>query len=201
MARKGKCDRLRSMTRTEIPLPGRPPFSTSARLNAGLPKGMGLGLLAISLLSGCAATTTLPDATPVYAEDIAPGVSPIDVERTSVKRPEPTKVEPAALAKAPSGNPAESVEDKEDAASDQSPPSDKPSPDGPSPDGPSSPPTVPGPPITPPPVSPPVVPPPKITPPEAPKAPTAKTTAPSAPPASGKAEVKAAPSAPAPQKQ
>lgn len=36
----------------------------------------------------CTNSATPPDSTPVYAEEVAPGVAPIGVERLSVNRPE-----------------------------------------------------------------------------------------------------------------
>lgn len=37
----------------------------------------------------CAGTVTPPDSTPVYADDIAAGVTPVEVEHQSTNRPDP----------------------------------------------------------------------------------------------------------------
>ncbi len=50
------------------------------------------GLLVATTVA-CAGTVTPPDATPVYADEIAPGVEPIDVEHQSTNRPDPEVVQ------------------------------------------------------------------------------------------------------------
>lgn len=204
MASKAKCDRLSAMTRQEIPALASPrsnaaaPDARPSTLTFSLRQGVsaGLGLLAMTLLAGCATTTTLPDATPVYAEEIAPGVPPVPVERSSVNRPEPNKIEQPDAPSDKATEKDKAAGDDKAAPAEKAAPSDKSAPTEKSPAEPSSPPTVPAPTVTPPPVN---VPPPQVTPPEGAPAPKTKAAAPSAPSPVGKAEVKAAP-APAPQK-
>jgi len=60
------------------------------------PLGLTLLVLIASGTAACASRATPPDSTPVYADNIAPGVAPISVERLSVNRPEVEKIaEPA----------------------------------------------------------------------------------------------------------
>lgn len=44
--------------------------------------------VAVMTTSACAGSVTPPESTPVYADEIAPGIEPVAVERTSVNRPE-----------------------------------------------------------------------------------------------------------------
>jgi predicted outer membrane protein len=61
----------------------------------------------------CANGATPPDSTPVYAEQVAPGVAPISVERLSVNRPE---------AEAISGTSSQKKDEHPDASSSVTPP-------------------------------------------------------------------------------
>lgn len=47
-----------------------------------------LPVLLVGAALGCTPTATPPESTPVYAEEVAPGVEPVPVERQSVNRPE-----------------------------------------------------------------------------------------------------------------
>ncbi len=57
--------------------------------------------LALATTFGCAGTVTPPDSTPVYAEEIAPGAEPVEVDMLSTNDPEP---KPTDSSQVPTGD-------------------------------------------------------------------------------------------------
>lgn len=84
-----------------------------------------LSAVLIASAVSCAGTVTQPDATPVYAEEIAEGVERVEVEHLSTNRPEPENVSASENAPAAPEQEAETapVPARENAASAETDPS------------------------------------------------------------------------------